>query len=147
MTVFPTNATLTFQLPQGESTTVDALGNPIVSAAELVVEASFNTVSNRQSGQENHYQTRVDMLHLEGRCNRVYVNSDPIVETVPPRLPPEIVPGVKVPCTLTDVGTQDETAGYFVLEASLPSRWSVDPILGGKINGYFYVTNVMGEVS
>jgi len=158
MAVFPTNTHLIFQLPEGNEL-IDQMGNPVLETVSLVVEASVKTAANRGATEEASHETRVDMLHLEGRCNRVYSTSYPISdpsnipndlpvleEINPPRIPMSIVPGVKVPCTLTDIPTGDTQEGHFILKASLPSRWSVDPILGGKVNGYFFTTNVMGEI-
>jgi len=158
MAVFPTNAYLIFQMPQRD-TFIPSLGNSTLEAIPLVVEASFKIASMTGPGEENNHESRIDILQLIGRCNRVYSTIDVVEdpsnipgdlnvfeEITPPSLPSAITPGVKVPCALVDVSTGNVRKGNFTLKNSLPSRWGVDSILGGKLNGYFFETNVMGEL-
>ena len=145
MAVFPTNAILTFKLPAGNSST-DTLGNPTTAIKTLTVEASLSEKSDRRDTDNSEYARRVDTLHVTGRVNRAFTDDVPPFEYTPPRIPPEIRPGVKVPCTLRNLDTDEELAGEFILEISLPSKWGVDRVLGGQMNGYFFIKTAFGGV-
>lgn len=145
MAVFPTNAILAFKLPVGDAST-DSIGNPATEIKILTVEASLSEKSDRRDTDNSEYARRVDTLHIKGRVNRAFTDDVPPVEYTPPRIPPEIRPGVKVPCTLRNLDTDEELAGEFIFEISLPSKWGVDKVLGGQMNGYFFIKTAFGGV-
>lgn len=129
--VFPVNATLTFQVPTGE-TAIDALGNVRTLTQPLVVRASLrerqSNLRTLPAATETDRASSATMLALEGRC----------IE--PKKLPIELLPGAKASAVI------DGRQGDFTLEPIVQTVYvQVTEALGEKIRGGFEVRSTYGE--
>jgi hypothetical protein len=124
MSIYPANATLTFQVPIAPSLgAVDGYGNPIATTQDLIVSAYLKEGTREQDGdlKDGNETIRVE---LEGRC------------ISPEKLPLEVAIGSRADCEVRDAIGNVAMVGEFYLDASVPSAWGVDEVLGGKIRGY-----------
>lgn len=128
MSVFPANATLTFQVSTGEKE-IDELGNVRTIVQPLVVQAYLKESSG--SGRpptETDRASEANVIGVSGRC----------VE--PTSLPPTLLPGAKAKAMIGGV------EGDFYLEASLQSAYAaVTDVLGAKLKGSFEARVTYGE--
>jgi hypothetical protein len=124
MAVYPANATLKFQLAIAPTLTdIDVYGNPIATTQELIVSAYLKEGS-REENEDLKDGNETVRVELEGRC------------ISPDKLPGGIAIGTKADCEVRDALGNVTLAGEFYLDASVPSVWGVDEVLGGKIRGY-----------
>ncbi|MEO0533240.1 MAG: hypothetical protein AAF215_05170 [Cyanobacteria bacterium P01_A01_bin.123] len=124
--VFPANATLTFQVPIGEKKE-DNLGNPSTITQPLVVSAYLVPKSSRAQSDNS---SELHEVQLEGRC------------IDPSALPPSLPPGSKATATI------DELQGEFYLAAVVQSPYTaVTAALGAKLSGTFKARVIWGESS
>lgn len=123
---FPSNATLVFRVPTGD-TVIDELGNPAAITVEFTVQAYFRKVSYRGQVLDDADLSRVQ---VKGRC----------VE--PERLSPELLPGTKATITVGNL------SGEFFLEASIspPTEWGIEDALGQKLEGFILGETIWGNV-
>jgi hypothetical protein len=124
MSVYPANSILKFQLAIAPTlSAVDLYGNPIASTQELIVLAYLKEGAREQNEdlKDGNETIRVE---LEGRC------------ISPSQLPVELAIGSRADCEVRDAIGNVAMVGEFYLDASVPSVWGVDEVLGGKIRGY-----------
>ena len=117
------NAVIVFQRATAPPT-IDALGNPSADTVDFVLTAyvkpSGSKTTEFPGGQDN-------AIAIEGRC------------VSPLALPPDIVPGVAAEALISGI------PGDFYLEASIPSAFGTDTLLGGKIKGKFITRTLLGS--
>jgi hypothetical protein len=124
MSVYPANSTLRFQLAIAHTLSeTDVYGNPIASTQELIVSAYLKEGAREKNDdlKDGNETVRVE---LEGRC------------ISPTQLPLGLAIGSKADCEVRDAIGNVAMVGEFYLDASVPSVWGVDEVLGGKIRGY-----------
>ena len=120
------NAVLIFQLPI-QVIENDALGNPQAITEDFVLKAYLKPAASNTRNVNPFDAGQDNVTGVEGRC----------VE--PTRLPADIVPGVKAIATIGGV------EGEFYLEATIPSAFGVDDVLGASLKGRFVTSVTWGE--
>ncbi|MDX2215516.1 MAG: hypothetical protein SFY66_19790 [Oculatellaceae cyanobacterium bins.114] len=136
---FPPNATLTFQLPvSGE--TIDELGNAASTTEDLVLLCYLKEGKNRTRTGDALDAGEISRTPVDGRIVGRLVSGElqDLAE-----LPPSLLPGAKATATIDRTG--GNITGDFFLEASIPSAFGVDAVLGGKIRGYLVMAIAWGE--
>jgi hypothetical protein len=127
MSVFPANATLTFQVSTGEKE-IDELGNVRTIVQPLVVQAYLKEGRGRRQPTETDRASEANVIGVSGRC----------VE--PSSLPPTLLPGAKAKAVIGGI------EGEFYLEACLQSAYAaVTDVLGAKLKGSFEARVTYGE--
>ncbi len=121
------NAVIVFQR-QTAPPTIDALGNPTAETIDFVLTAYVKGAgSTAGTGSKEFPGGQDNAIAIEGRC------------VSPLALPPDIVPGVAAEALIAGI------PGEFHLEATIPSAFGTDSLLGAKLKGKFITRTLLGS--
>lgn len=140
-TLLPVNAILKFKVPvsldyEPVAEQIDELGNAFAVTEVLTVGVYFKESKNRYKG-ENSNDIELTRMAVHGYIMQTFDKSGALLPTK--TLPPTILPGAMAEASFTGM-----PSATFFLEASMPSPFGVDRILGQAIKGYVIFETAWG---